>query len=155
MSSLYGHHRGRGSIMDPLGYSMQLDWINKALEYAGIDSRKKTHISHGSAAKLAELLGVSEDQIHHQGWWDQDEMHGCYLNSLPREFMRVIAGHPAYMGCFEIPWASVVPLDELLLMIWPDLDMWKGRFSPEHGWIQDLAVMGFIDLLFSLCLVIL
>ena len=154
-SSIYGRCRGRGSIIDPLGYSTQLDWINKALEYAGIDSRKKTHIGRGSAAKLAELLGVSEDQIRRQGWWDQDEMRGCYLNSLPREFMRVMAGHPAYMGCFEIPRASIVPPDELLSMIWPDLDMWKGRFGPERGRIQDLAAMGFTDLLFSLRPVIL
>jgi hypothetical protein len=42
---------------------------------------------------------------------------GCYLNSLPRKFMRIMAGHPLQMGCFEVYRASIAPLDELLLMI--------------------------------------
>jgi hypothetical protein len=155
VGSSYGRSRGGGGTTEPLGYSTQLDWINKVLEYAGIDSRKKTHIGRGAAAKLAELLGVSEDQIRRQGWWDQDEMRGCYLTSLPREFMRAMAGHPRFIGCFEIPRAGVAPPDELLSMIWPDLDQWKGRFGPELGQIQDLAAMGFTDLLFSLREVIL
>ena len=149
-SSKHGRCRGRGSTKQPLSYSSQLDWINKALEYAGIDSKKKTHIGRNSAAKLAELLGVPEEQIRRQGWWEQDVMVGCYLNLLPREFMRVMAGHPALMGCFEIPRASVTPPDELLSMIWPDLDQWKDRFGPEHGQVSDLAAMGFTNLLFSL-----
>jgi hypothetical protein len=150
-SSTHGRSRGRGSTTEqPLSYSSQLDWINKALEYAGIDSKKKTHIGRGSAARLAELLGVSEEQIRRQGWWDQDVVIGCYLNSLPREFMRVMAGHPAHMGCFEIPRANVTPPDELLSMIWPGLDQWKDRFGPGHGQVHDLAAMGFTNLLFSL-----
>ena len=149
-SSTHGRCRGRGSTTKPLSYSSQLDWINKALEYAGIDSKKKTHIGRSSAAKLAELLGVPEAQIRRQGWWEQDVMVGCYLNSLPREFMRVMAGHPPNMGSFEIPRASLTPPDELLSMIWPDLDQWKDRFGPGHGQHDDLAAQGFTSLLFSL-----
>ena len=82
-------------------------------------------------------------------------MVGCYLNSLPREFMRVMAGHPRYMGCFEVPRAGVAPPDELLSMIWPELDSWKGRFGPQGGQVHDLAAMGMTDLLFYLREVIL
>jgi hypothetical protein len=66
---------------------------------------------------MAELKGASEDQIRCAGRWNQEQMVGCYLNSLPRKFMRIMAGHPPQMGCFEIHRASVAPPDELLSMI--------------------------------------
>ena len=75
-------------------------------------------------------------------------MVGCYLTSLPREFMRSMAGHPSQMGCFEVPRASVAPPDALLSMIWPELDAWKGRFGPQPDQVNDLAAMGVTDLLF-------
>jgi Centromere DNA-binding protein complex CBF3 subunit, domain 2/Transcriptional activator of glycolytic enzymes len=153
-SSAHGRSRGHGPE-EQLAYSTQLDWINKALEYVGIASHKKTHIGRSSGAKLAELLGICLDEIRRQGHWNQEEMVGCYLNSLPREFMRVMAGHPRYMGCFEVPRASVAPPDELLSMIWPDLDDWKGRFGPQRDQVHDLAAMGVTDLLFYLREVIL
>jgi len=69
--------------------------------------------------------------------------------------MRIMAGHPAQMGCFEIRRASVVPPDELLSMIWPELDAWKDRFGLEPGQINDLAVAGLTNLLLYLREVIL
>jgi hypothetical protein len=33
-----------------------------------------------------------------------------------------MAGHPPQTGCFEVRRASVTPSDELLSMIWPELD---------------------------------
>jgi hypothetical protein len=64
-------------------------------------------------------------EIRRAGRWSQEQMEGCYLNVLPRKFMKVMAGHPPQMGCFEIPRADVPPPDELLSMIWPELDAWK------------------------------
>jgi Centromere DNA-binding protein complex CBF3 subunit, domain 2 len=49
-------------------------------------------------------------------------MVGCYLNSLPRKFMRIIPGHPLQMGCFGVHWVGVAPPNELLSIIWPQLD---------------------------------
>jgi len=57
---------------------------------------------------------------------------------------------PPKMGCFEVHWASVAPPDELLLMIWPELDAWKERFGLQADQINDLATMGLTDLLFYL-----
>jgi hypothetical protein len=110
----------KGTTRDPkaaFSYNSQREWAAKAFEYAGITSSKKTYIGRSSAAKLAELKGASEDQIRRAGCWNLEQMIGCYLNSLPREFMRIIAGHPAQIGCFEVHWASVTPPDELLSMI--------------------------------------
>src|SRR5436190_149346 len=82
-------------------------------------------------------------------------MVGCYLNSLPRKFMRTMAGHPPQLGCFEVRRAGLTPPDTLLSMIWPELDTWKGRFGPGAGQVHDLAAMGLISLLFYLREVIL
>src|SRR5688572_1403310 len=82
-------------------------------------------------------------------------MTGCYLNALPRKFMHTMAGHPAQMGYFEIRRASVTPPDELMSMIWPELEGWKGCFGPGEGQTHDLAAMGLTSLLFYLREVIL
>jgi len=131
-----------------LAYNSQRDWVIKAFKYAGIQSNKKTHIGRSSGAKTAELKGVSEAQIRRAGRWNQEQMVGCYLNSLPRKFMRTMAGHPAQIGGFEIRRSRVRAPDSLLTMIWPDLNQWAGKFGPDPGQIQDLAATGFTDLLF-------
>jgi hypothetical protein len=144
-----------GDRTTAFSYNSQRDWVAKAYSYAGISSQKKTHLPRSGAAKLAELKGVSEDQIRRAGRWNQEQMVGCYLNSLPRKFMRTMAGHPPQMGCFEIPRAAVAPPDELLSLIWPELDAWKGRFGPHAGQINDLAAGGLTSLLLYLREVIL
>jgi hypothetical protein len=140
---------------EAFSYNSQREWVTKAFQYVGISSQKKTHIGRSAGAKTAELKGVSEDQIRRAGRWNQEQMVGCYLNSLPREFMRIMAGHPCQMGCFEVQRASITPPDMLLSMIWPALDAWKGRFGPQSGQINDLAATGVTNLLFYLREVIL
>ncbi|EAQ87150.1 hypothetical protein CHGG_03769 [Chaetomium globosum CBS 148.51] len=133
-----------------LSYYSQRDWVVKAFGYAGVTSRKKTHVGRSSEAKTTELKGVSEDQIRHAGRWNQEQMVGCYLNALPRKFMRTMAGHPSQMGCFEIRRAGIAPPEALLSMIWPGLDSWKDRFGPRSDQVNDLAAMGLTNLLFYL-----
>ena len=143
--------RGREAAFS---YNSQREWVTKAFEYVSVFSQK-THIGRSACAKTAELKGVSEDQIRRAGRWNQEQMAGCYLNSLPREFMRTMAGHAPQMGCFEIRRASVSPPNALLSTIWPELDAWKDRFGPEVGQINDLAATGVTNLLFYLREVIL
>ncbi|KAJ6436367.1 short-chain dehydrogenase [Purpureocillium lavendulum] len=95
-------------------------------------------------------LSAYEDQIRRAGRWNQEQMVGCYLNSLPRKFMRTMAGHPPQIGCFEIRRAGVTPPEVLLSMIWPELDRWRGRFGPGTEQENDLAAMGSTNLLFYL-----
>ncbi|KAJ6436501.1 short-chain dehydrogenase [Purpureocillium lavendulum] len=131
-------------------YNSQRDWVVKAFAYAGVTSQKKTHVGRSSGARTAELKGISEDQIRRAGRWNQEQMVGCYLNSLPRKFMRTMAGHPPQIGCFEIRRAGVTPPEVLLSMIWPELDRWRGRFGPGTEQENDLAAMGSTNLLFYL-----
>ena len=136
-------------------YNSQQEWVTKAFQYVSVFSQKKTHIGRSAGAKTAELKGVSEDQIRHASRWNQEQMVGYYLNSLPQKFMRTMAGHAPQIGCFEICRASITPPDILLSTIWPELDVWKGWFSPQVGQINDLTATGATNLLFYLQEVIL
>ena len=103
-------------------YNTQRDWVVKAFAYTNIISQKKTHVGYSSGAKTAELKGVSKEEIRRAGRWNQEQMVGCYLNSLPQKFMRTMAGHPSQMGCFEVCHAGIRPPDVLLSIIWPELE---------------------------------
>jgi hypothetical protein len=104
---------------------------------------------------MAEFKGISEDQIRCAGRWNQEQTFGCYLNSLPHKFMRVMAGHSAQMGCFKIMRANITPPDELLSMVCSQLNIWKGRFGPQGGQINDLDAAGLTGVLIPLREVIL
>ena len=125
-----------------VSYNTQRSWVSRAFDFAGVVSAKKTHAGRSSGAKTAELRGVSEAQIRRAGRWNPDQMVGYYLDALPRKFMRSIAGHPAQMGCFNLP-RAVPPPPALLSMIWPELDQWAdGARKPK-----DLAGTGTVTLL--------
>ena len=68
-------------------YNSQREWVAKAFQYVSIFSQKKTHVGRSAGAKIAELKGVSEDQIRRADRWNREQMVGCYLNSLPWEFI--------------------------------------------------------------------
>jgi hypothetical protein len=146
---------GTANREEQLSYSTQREWAAKAFKQADVFTSMITHAGRSTGAKAAELKGVSEDQIRRAGRWNQDQMVGCYLNALPREFMRRMAGHPSQPGCFEIRRASVQPPDVLLSLVWPELDVWKDRFGPKPEQINDLAATGLTSLLFYLREVIL
>ena len=105
-----------------LSYSTQLDWITKLFSLIGLHTTKKTHLFRAAGAKMAELLGVREDQISRAGRWTYSQMIGCYLTSLPLDFMRRMASHPVQPGGFKIQRATVTPPNKLLALIWPELD---------------------------------
>jgi hypothetical protein len=144
----YGTRLIKAAGADPcagVSYNTQRSWVSRAFDYAGVKSAKKTHAGRSSGAKTAELRGVSEAQIRRAGRWNPDQMVGCYLDALPRKFMRSIAGHPVQMGCFNLP-RALPPPQALVRMIWPELNRWAdgaaGAVKPK-----DLAGTGTVNLL--------
>jgi hypothetical protein len=141
----YGTRLIKAAGADPsaeISYNTQRSWVCRAFDYAGVVSAKKTHAGRSSGAKTAELRGVSEAQIRRAGHWNPNQMVGCYLDALPRKFMRSIAGHPAQIGYFNLP-RAVPPPPALLSMIWPELDQWVGAAQKP----KDLAGTGTVNLL--------
>lgn len=69
-------------------------------------------------------------------------MTGCYITTLPFEFMRAAADfEPAWAGSYRVPRATVQPEPWLRSQIWPQLDGW-GSFEAD-----DKATGAFIELL--------
>jgi hypothetical protein len=149
---LKGTKSQKDSLSTPLAYNTQRHWIEKVFEWANVSSKKKTHVGRSTGAKTAELKEISEVQIQRAGHWTTDQLAGCYLNQLPRKFMRAMAGHPQKAGCFDVRRGNVEVPEELLSMVWPHLEQWKDHRPgyAKSGQLEDLAAGGFIDLLFYL-----
>ncbi|CCE27917.1 uncharacterized protein CPUR_01391 [Claviceps purpurea 20.1] len=107
-----------------ISYSTQQQWIHKIYRHLGIHITKVTHAGRGSGPKEAEKLGIDHDQIQRQGWAG-DAMHKGYWTSLPRAFMRGMAGFQSeHAGTYFIARAEVEPPQELLDMAFPKLNYW-------------------------------
>ena len=134
-------------------YEGQRDWTDRLFMGAGIQSSRKTHATRKKAARHAEV-GEEEGQIRRVGRWTNDAMSRVYLTSLPRKFMRKMAGFPEEAGSFSLPRAEMEPPPELTRQIWPEVDEWLAKmeaFRPgsRHNQVQqmDLAGSGFLQLL--------
>lgn len=137
---------------EPLSDSTAASWTRRLYSEAGIKTSKVTHAGRVSGARLAELNGVSEDQIRRGGRWNADQMTGCYLTTLPRGFMRGIADFdPEYASSYFLPRETVAPSALLLSRVWPDLDRWQAAHQERPDSIEqvepNLAAGGFLELL--------
>ncbi|KJZ70635.1 hypothetical protein HIM_09955 [Hirsutella minnesotensis 3608] len=76
------------------------EWTFRFYQKAGIKVSKVSHAPRVAATQNADIAGVDEGQlgrrscgeIRRAGRWNNgDQMTGCYLTSLPFEFMRAVA----------------------------------------------------------------
>jgi len=144
--------RDNAHLAEPLSDSTASSWTRRLYAEAGIKSSKVTHAGRVSGARLAELNGVSEDQIRRGGRWNADQMTGCYLTTLPRAFMRGIADFdPEWASSYFLPQETIQPPPLLLSRIWPDIDRWQAAHleRPDMSeWVEpNLAAGGFLELL--------
>ncbi len=87
-------------------------------------------------------------------------MTGCYLTTLPREFMRgIVDFEPDYPGAYFLPRETVIPPVALQRRVWPALDGWLAAHldRPEATEKVDLnrAAGAFLELLEKLRVVFL
>lgn len=76
-------------------------------------------------------------------------MTGCYLTSLPFEFMRSSADFdPDWPGSYFIPRDTVKPPASLLRQLWPHLERWKAAHESDSPSVEhNMAAEAFLDLL--------
>jgi hypothetical protein len=84
---------------------------------------------HGTAARIADAQGVSEEQVRRAGHWERGSMSMAYLSRLPREFMRVIAGFSRPPGNYHLRRAAAKPPTALKSQVWPWVDSWLARYD--------------------------
>lgn len=131
-------------------------WTRRTYEKCGIITSKASHAPRVASSQNADLAGVSEASIRRAGrWTNSDQLTGCYLTSLPREFMRATADFdPDWPGAYYIPRATVVPPPSLAAAVWPEVDSRRARLESKEV-EQNKAAGAFLELLDWLRLVLL
>ncbi|CEP12693.1 hypothetical protein [Parasitella parasitica] len=76
------------------------------------------------------LAGVPEDEIRRMGRWNSDTMTNCYLDILPRQFIRVMAGF-VNDSVYHLPRAVEVSCEALQQMVFPLVDYWLARLAED------------------------
>ncbi|KAM4061320.1 centromere DNA-binding protein complex CBF3 subunit, domain 2 domain-containing protein [Hirsutella rhossiliensis] len=128
--------------------NIQLQWTSRFYKKAGIKVSKWMKARHVICPRQAAPTpwpGLTRTiQIRRAGRWNNgDQMTGCYLTSLPFEFMRA-------SGSYFVPRATVRPPVVLLVQVWPQLDKWKEAHSSpfsDLGVEQNMAAGAFLELL--------
>jgi hypothetical protein len=93
---------------------------------------KVTHIGRKNGAKMAEFAGVPTNSIRQGGRWNNQALENCYLQSVPRDFLRSAAGFDPQRKNFFLPRASISPPEALKQQMFPDLVRWKENLH-SHG----------------------
>ena len=78
--------------------------------------------------KWVDLAGVPESQIRRMGQWNTDTMTHAYLDTLPRQFMRVMAGFENDAS-YHLIRGIEEPCSDLKRMIFPWVDYWRDRHA--------------------------
>ena len=141
----------RQSLSDPtspLSPQTANVWTRKLYERCGIQTSKASHAPRIASSQNADLAGVPEASIRRAGRWNHgDQMTGCYLTSLPRQFMRSTADFdPEWAGSYYVPRSSASPPASLLMAVWPELDHWQQKYS-SGALEQNKAAGAFLELL--------
>ena len=77
-------------------------------------------------------------------------MTGCYVTSLPLEFMRATADfEPEWAGSYFVPRATVIPPASLQKRVWPALDDWTTKYqdATANSMEESIATGAFFELL--------
>lgn len=97
---------------------------------------------------MAELAGVSEDQIRRLGHWQAGAMERHYLSALPRKGMRAMAGvGSTKAGRYFLKREAIQPPDCLTRKIFPGIDELIERHGHGQNFEQTLSCIGFLKLL--------
>lgn len=124
---------------------------------------KVTHASRGVAARKLADMGVSYEEIRRSislflnilvGRWNSDVMVTSYINHLPWQGIKSIAGFPSDSKNITLPRANLDPPEGLMKRVFPQLDLvinrLEGSYSllkkPEVGY-PCLATEGHLKLL--------
>ena len=109
-----------------LSDSTASSWTRRLYAQSGIQGSKVMHMPRSCGARIAEANNVPEPQIRRGGHWNSDQMTGCYLTDLPRQFMRGMADfEPDYASNYFVPRETIKPPPSLRQRVWPQLDGWR------------------------------
>ncbi|CAO3600435.1 unnamed protein product [Absidia cylindrospora] len=132
-----------------MDYQTERKAYKEVYKAVGVVSSKATHTSRGSALRHIDSDDVSDNQQRRMGRWGKDKMVGCYLNSLPKQAMRSLAGfYHQQPGSFYLKRAAIDPPEELKKQIFPDVEKWLAKYDADT--IEpSIAGHNFLDMLIT------
>lgn len=96
--------RDSAYLAEPLSNSIASSWTRQLYSEVSIKTFKVTYTGRVSGTRLAELNGVSEDQIRRGGHWNADQITGYYLTTLLQAFIHGIADfNPEWASSYFLP----------------------------------------------------
>lgn len=138
-----------------ISYNTHNGGIKSVFEACNINLPSTTHAGRKGGTQHAELNNVPEVHIRSAGGWNnRTVMESVYLNKLPRQFMRGLAGFNPAGGSYFLPRATHEPPDCIKNKIFPEADRWYDLHSRRRGQDRDLAAQAFLTLLIHLRTVI-
>ena len=91
------------------------------------------------------ILTLDTLQIRRAGKWNDDVMSTTYLTSLPRNFIRTVAGHPNE-GHYFVDRAQIQPPVSLVSQVFPLVEQDLGRYN-DGSYESSLSGQGFLRLM--------
>lgn len=138
-----------------MSYDTQNRHFKAVLGEELVEATKTTHINRLSSVRWMDEEDVSNDQQRRAGRWNCDRMVGSYLNTLPKQSMRALAGfYSKTAGNFYLARATIEPPEELQKLIFPEIEYWLGAFAQKKVQ-KDIAGPNFLNLLKYLRVVLL
>jgi hypothetical protein len=128
---LKNHAKGK-LLEDPISKTGHAKNLKAVFEHLGIHSKRSgkiTHIGRKNGAKMAEFVGIPANSIRQGGRWNNQALENCYLESIPRDFLRGMAGFDARRKSFYLPRVSLRPSQELKALVFPELRSWRNRLE--------------------------
>ncbi|SAM07299.1 hypothetical protein [Absidia glauca] len=105
--------------------------INRQGTSAGIRSNKKRHINCASSARIADIMGVNEDQVRRQSRGINTTMKG--RSHQPSKRNGAITGRLPLQGrSFFLARAALVPPTSLYKRLFPAIDEWHDRIAAKE-----------------------
>lgn len=131
----------------PISKTAHTRFMKYAIQAANIVVKNKlTHMPRICGARMASMAGVPEEEVRRQGRWNQDVLTNCYINVLPRQFIRAMAGFEKD-SLYHLPRAMEEPCQALKDMVFPWVDDWKAKIKNGEVKEQSASASHFLALL--------
>uniref|UniRef100_A0A7S3UU98 Uncharacterized protein n=1 Tax=Heterosigma akashiwo TaxID=2829 RepID=A0A7S3UU98_HETAK len=136
-----------GDNGERISYFQMYNGASKCWEKVELTSQKKTHV-RAAAARMANMLGCSEEALERAGNWGTDVLEQSYLTNLPLEALKALAGFAKDEDHF-LPRDLIEPPKELAALLWPEADRWlkKHQEGKVEGGKPVMAAIGFCKLM--------
>lgn len=136
-----------------IGYRTHAVHTKRAKKVAKIQSTKVTHIARKTAPSMIPFEDDRKRMRH--GVWGSSAFDTCYANTIIPSVCLGLAGFSTNANGFFLPRASIDPPEELLALVFPELNGWLERNESGEGIDMSISTTQFLATMVFLRVVLL